>query len=140
MKVEIKWLNEDLKFEGLTPSNHVVKMDTKPEEGKESLGPTPMELLLVALGGCTAMDVISILQKMREDVRDFRIEIEGERAPEHPKYYTKIHLKYIVVGKNIKEENVKKAIELSQEKYCSVSANLKGKSEVSFSYEIREVE
>lgn len=140
MKVEIKWLKESLKFEGLTPSSHVVKMDTKPEEGKESLGPSPMELLLVALGGCTAMDVISILNKMREDVRDFHIEIESERAPEHPKYYTKIHLRYIIVGKNIKEENVKKAIELSQEKYCSVSANLRGKSEISFSYEIREVE
>ncbi|MGB9823791.1 MAG: OsmC family protein [Candidatus Hydrothermia bacterium] len=138
-KVEIKW-DQGLRFIATTPSNHAVVMDTKKDVGGFETAPAPMELLLVALGGCTSMDVISILNKMREKVRDFRVEIEAERAPEHPKYYTRIHLKYIIYGKGLKEENVKKAIELSQTKYCSVSANLSGKSEITYSYEIVEVE
>jgi len=138
-KVEIKWV-DGLALVALTESGHSVLMDTKKEVGGFDSAPAPMELLLAALGGCSSMDALSILHKMKEDVRDYKVEIEAERAPEHPKYYTKIHLKYIVYGKNLKEENVKKAIELSQTKYCSVAANLSGKSEITYSYEIVEVE
>ncbi len=138
-KVEVKW-DHGLRFIATTPSNHAVVMDTKKDVGGFETAPSPMELLLVALGGCTSMDVMSILIKMRENVKDYRLEIEAVRADEHPKYYTRIHLKYIIYGKGLKEENVKKAIELSQTKYCSVSANLSGKSEVTYSYEIVEVE
>uniref|UniRef100_A0A7C2K2F6 OsmC family peroxiredoxin n=1 Tax=candidate division WOR-3 bacterium TaxID=2052148 RepID=A0A7C2K2F6_UNCW3 len=137
MKVNLKW-EEELKFKAETPSGHHLYLDSAHGGEGESAGPTPMELLLVALAGCTAMDVISILKKMRENVREFSVEVEGERAPEHPKYYTKIHIKYIFKGENLKEENLLKAIQLSQNKYCSVSANLKGKSEITFSYEVKD--
>jgi putative redox protein len=137
MKVNLKW-EEGLKFKAETPSGHELYLDSAHKEDGKSAGPAPMELLLVALGGCTAMDVISILSKMREKVKEFSVEVEGERAPEHPKYYTKIHIKYIFKGENLKEENIQKAIQLSQDKYCSVSANLRGKSEITYSYEIRE--
>ncbi|MEO0199280.1 MAG: OsmC family protein [candidate division WOR-3 bacterium] len=138
-KVLIKW-TDGLRFLASTPSGHAVVMDTKREVGGFETAPSPMELLLVALGGCTSIDVISILHKMREEIRDYRLEIEAERASEHPKYYTKINLKYIFYGKNLKEENIRKAIELSQNKYCSVSANLSGKSQITYSYEIVEVQ
>ncbi|MDI6851357.1 MAG: OsmC family protein [bacterium] len=137
MKVNLKW-EEGLKFKAETPSGHHLFLDSAHGGEGESAGPAPMELLLVALGGCTAMDVISILNKMREKVREFSVEVEGERAPEHPKYYTKIHIKYIFKGENLKEENLLKAIQLSQNKYCSVSANLSGKSEITYFYEIRD--
>ncbi len=138
-KVELKWV-EGMSFLAIPPSGHGVYMDTKEESGGMNSGPSPMELLLIALGGCTSMDVVSILRKMKEDVRDYRLSIEAERAQEHPKYYTKIHLKYVFYGKDLKEENIRRAIELSQTKYCSVSENLKGRSEITYSFEIKEIE
>ncbi len=96
---------------------------------------SPMKAVLASLGGCTGIDVLMILQKMREDVREVNVYIDYERAKEHPKIYTKIHLKYVVVG-NVKRESVEKAIKLSAEKYCSVSAMLSRTTEVSRTYEI----
>ncbi len=96
---------------------------------------SPMKAVLASLGGCTGIDVLMILQKMREDVREVNVYIDYERAKEYPKIYTKIHLKYVVVG-NVKRESVEKAIKLSAEKYCSVSAMLSRTTEVSRTYEI----
>ena len=123
-------------FEGKTESGHSVLMDAKPEVGGEDKGPRPMELLIVSLGGCTAMDVVSILKKMRTDLESMTISIDSEQASEHPKIFTKINIEYEFTGRNIKEENVKKAIELSQEKYCSVTAMLREKAEITCKWNI----
>jgi putative redox protein len=123
-------------FEANTESGHSVLMDAKPEVGGEDNGPRPMELSMVSLGGCTAMDVVSILKKMRVDLESMTIDIDSEQAPEHPKIFTKINIEYNFTGRNIKDENVKKAIELSQEKYCSVTAMLKEKAEITYKWNI----
>lgn len=135
MLTEFTWKGEMI-FEAKTESGHSVLMDAKPEVGGEDKGPRPMELLMVSLGGCTAMDVVSILKKMRTDLESMTISIDSEQASEHPKIFTKINIEYEFTGRNIKEENVKKAIELSQEKYCSVSAMLKEKAEITYRWNI----
>jgi putative redox protein len=135
MFTEITWKGK-MAFEGKTESGHSVLMDAKPEFGGEERGPRSMELLMVALGGCTAMDVISILKKMRVDLESMTINVDSEQATEHPKVFTKINIEYNFTGKNIKEEDVKKAIQLSQEKYCSVSAMLKKTAEITYRWNI----
>lgn len=135
METKVVW-NGKMKFTGNTPSNFSIVMDASSDHGGEDQGARPMELVLVALGGCTGMDVISILQKMKEKVENFEIKISAERAEEHPKVYKKVHLEYIFKGENLKEENIRKAIELSQTKYCSVSAILKETAEVTYSWKI----
>lgn len=87
---------------------------------------SPMQLLLAALGGCTGMDVVSILKKMRQDVTGYRVEVDGERAQDHPRVWTEITIRHLVEGNNIQREMVERAVNLSEEKYCSVSAMLKG--------------
>lgn len=128
------WLGK-MMFIGHTDSDHKVLMDAKPRQDTMSGGPSPMELLLTALTGCTGMDVISILSKMKivEELVSFQIEAEAERSQEHPKVYKKILLKYIFKfsGKPPKDK-VQKAVELSQEKYCSVSAMLGKTADISF--------
>lgn len=116
-------------------SNHWVVMDGPENFNGHDAGPRPMELLLMGLAGCTGQDVISILDKMKVNYRDFRIEIEAERAPEHPKVYTKIHIKYIVYG-DVPEDKFVTAIELSKTKYCSAQAMLSKAAEITTSYEI----
>jgi putative redox protein len=135
MFTQITWKGK-MVFEGKTESGHSVLMDAKPEFGGEERGPRSMELLMVALGGCTGMDVVSILKKMRVDLESMTVNIDSEQATEHPKVFTKINIEYSFTGKNIKEENVKKAIELSREKYCSVSAMLKEKAEIIYRWNI----
>jgi putative redox protein len=135
MFTQIFWKRK-MEFEGKTESGHSVLMDAKPEFGGEERGPRSMELLMVALGGCTGMDVVSILKKMKVELEGVTINIDSERATEHPKIFTKINLEYNFTGKNIKEEDVKRAIELSQEKYCSVSAMLKEKAEITYRWNI----
>lgn len=98
---------------------------------------SPMKALLASLGGCTGIDVLMILKKMREDVKEVNVYIDYERAKEYPKIYTKINLKYVVIGK-VKKESVERAIKLSEEKYCSVSAMLSKTTEINRSYEIVE--
>ena len=102
-------------------------------------GASPMELLLQSLAGCTAMDVVSILQKKRQALTSFQVRVEGERADEHPKVYTKIHLKYNVNGREISEKAVTDAIELSRTKYCSVSAMLAETAEITYEVSIHKV-
>lgn len=132
MEAKVSWQKEGLRFIGHVEGSPDVTMDSEN-------GPTPMELVLMALGGCTGMDVISILQKMRKDVKDFEINLSAERAQEYPKVFTKIHLEYVIYGSNIDENSVKRAIELSQEKYCGVGAMLKRSGEITYSWRIVEV-
>ena len=135
MLTRVTWKGK-MAFEAKTESGHSVLMDAKPEVGGEDKGPRPMELLMVSLGGCTAMDVVSILKKMRVDLESMTINIDSEQAPEHPKIFTRINIEYNLTGRNIKEEDVKRAIELSQEKYCSVTAMLKEKAEITYKWNI----
>ena len=126
----LNW-NEKMKFTAHTESNHEVVMDSSPNVGGEDTAARPMEVLLVALGGCTAMDVISILEKMKTPPKDFKIEIDYTKAKEHPKIYTSIHLKYIFYVK-LPKENAEKAVNLSQTKYCSASAMLRKSAEITY--------
>jgi len=116
-------------------SNHWIAIDTSEDVGGHNAGVRPMELLLMGLAGCTGMDVMSILDKMRVPYRDFRIEIEAERSDTHPKVYTKINLKYIVYG-DVPEDKFVSAIDLSKTKYCSAMAMLSKAAEIDTSYEI----
>lgn len=134
MKSELIW-QEGLRFIGVTESGHSLVLDSKKEVGGFETAPTPMELFSISLLGCTAMDVISILKKMRENVEDFRLFFEGQRSEQHPKIFTHIKIIYQFKGKNLNPENLKKAVELSQEKYCSVSNMIK--KSTSIEYEIK---
>lgn len=113
-----------------------IHMDAKPEVGGLDKGPTPKPLLLVSLGGCTGMDVVSLLKKMRQEYDSYKMKITGEQTDEHPKYYHKIHVEYIFEGESLDEGKVKKAVDLSQEKYCGVSYMLKQAAELTYSITI----
>ncbi len=123
MNVKVSW-GGDAKFVGESGSGHQVTMDGPPDHGGKNLGPRPMEMLLLGLGGCTSFDVMSILKKSRQDVTDCVAEITAERADEVPSVFTKIHVHFIVKGNNLKENLVKRAVSLSAEKYCSASIML----------------
>lgn len=135
----VKWV-ENLTMVAETASGHALVMDGPPDMGGQNLGPRPMELLLVGLGGCTTVDVIMILQKARQDVRDCRVEVSAERADTVPKVYTRIHVHYIVSGKDLDPKKVERAVKLSAEKYCSVSRMLEQAAEVTHDFEIEEVD
>ncbi len=126
---------DGMQFVATSGSGHAVVMDTTEDVGGHDTGPRPMEMVLIALGGCTGMDVVSILRKMQVHFTRFEMDIQGERAPEHPKYFTTIKVIYKIWG-DVPEEKLKKAIDLSLEKYCSVSNSLKPKAEVSYEYRI----
>ena len=114
-KATIHYAGDDL-FVGITPSGHAMALDTSHARAS---APTPMELLLVALGSCTAVDVISILQKKREQVKDYRVEVRGERNEDHPRSYKRFEVLHIVRGSNISETSVAQAIALSERKYAA---------------------
>jgi putative redox protein len=120
MKAKITWINGRA-FMGESGSGHAIVMDGAPENGGRNIGVRPMEMMLLGLGGCTAFDVVMILEKARENVTGFDIALEGERAGEDPKVFTAVKLIYTVRGKNLKPANVERAIKLSSEKYCSAS-------------------
>src|SRR3989442_11869301 len=122
-------------FVGVTPSGHAQAIET---DSARASAATPMELLLIALGSCTGVDVISILKKKRQKVTDYRIEVSGERREEFPRSYTRLNIKHIVRGRGLSEPAVARAIELSDQKYCSVAATLRGSAEIVTSYEIVE--
>jgi putative redox protein len=125
-----------LQFVGDSSSGHAVVMDGEPSVGGHNTGPRPMELLLLGAGGCSGMDIISILKKKRQEVTGLEIRVKGKKAEDYPKKFTHITLEFIVKGRNISEEAVKKAIELSMNKYCSVKATLEGAAKIGFSYKI----
>jgi putative redox protein len=133
-KAVIKLAGEDL-FIGYTPSGKAVKIDT---DSARNSAPSPMELLLLALGSCTGVDVVSILRKKRQMVTDYRVEVRGERRAEHPRSYKRMEVHHIVTGRNVSERSVAQAIELSEKKYCSVAATLRPTAEIVSSFEVIE--
>ena len=135
MRCRVKWLDH-MSFVGESGSGHSVVMDGAPDAGGRDLGVRPMEMLLLGLGGCTSFDVISILRKSRQKLRDCEVEIEAERRDEIPKVFTRIHLHFIVRGQDLDEVKVSKAIALSADKYCSASRMLEATAEVTHDYEI----
>lgn len=137
MKARIQW-QEGISTSGETESGHSILMDGAPDIGGKNLGPRPMELILLGLGGCSTIDVILILQKSRQVITDCVVEIEGTRASEDPKVFTDIHLHFIVTGKNLKPQQVERAISLSAEKYCSASIMLKSTANITHDFEIIE--
>jgi len=134
-KATVTYAGDEL-FIGTSPSGHAQVFDTK---GDRHSAPTPMEMLLVSVAACSAVDVISILQKKRQDVTDYNVEITGERKEDHPRAFIKFHVHHIVHGRNVSEKAVADAIELSDTKYCSVAATVRPTAEISTSYEIIEV-
>jgi putative redox protein len=135
MKARVKWV-EQASFLGETESNHAVLMDGPPTAGGRNLGPRPMEMLLIGAGGCTSFDVISILKKSRQEISDCYVELDAERAETDPKVFTKIHMHFVVTGRDIKPEAVEKAIKLSAEKYCSASIMLGQTAKITHDFEI----
>jgi putative redox protein len=137
MKARVKWI-EDVSFIGESDSGHAVVMDGAPEAGGRNLGFRPMELLLVGMGGCSSFDVVTILKKARQPITDCVAEITAERAEMVPKVFTRIHVHFVVTGKNLAPNQVERAINLSIEKYCSASLMLGKTAELSHDFEIRE--
>ena len=137
MKARIKWV-EGASFLGETESGHAVLMDGPPDGGGRNLGPRPMEMVLIGTGGCTAYDVVAILKKQRQQITDCVAEIQAERADTDPKVFTKIHFHFIVSGKDLKSEQVERAINLSAEKYCSASIMLGKTAAITHDFEIQE--
>uniref|UniRef100_A0A7C4GBX1 OsmC family peroxiredoxin n=1 Tax=candidate division WOR-3 bacterium TaxID=2052148 RepID=A0A7C4GBX1_UNCW3 len=125
-------------FIGRAGSNHLVPMDVGPDSGGDNSATRPLELLLVGLGGCTGIDVVSILNKMRVPLAGLEINIRADRSEEHPRVYTRIEVEYVFSGRDLDREKLQRAVELSQEKYCSVSAMLRKACPVGYS--IRTVE
>lgn len=139
MKARVQWAGEAL-FVGESGSGHAIVMDGPPEAGGRNLGVRPMEMLLLGLGGCSNFDVVSILKKSRQAVESCEVFIEAERAAEEPKVFTRIDLRFVVKGRGLKEAQVKRAVELSAEKYCSASIMLERAGvAISHSYEIVEL-
>lgn len=133
-KVEITW-KDGMRFEAIPDSGHTIIMDAEKEHDGANMGPRPMELLLVGLGGCTGMDVVAILKKMRRKINSFKLNISAERAKEHPKVYTNITLEYILEG-DMEEKDIKRAIDLSQQKFCSASAMLSKTAKITYTYKL----
>ena len=133
-KAIVKFVSDDL-FLGVTPSGHAMALDT---DSHRSLAPSPVELLLVALGSCTAPDVIGILTKKRQHVTSYVVEVTGERRDENPRHYTTMKVHHIITGRSVSPKAVAHAIELSETKYCSVAASLRPTVEILSSLEIIE--
>lgn len=132
MSVEAKWM-EGLQFVVEIDGRHGLVLD-----GPDGVGPRPYELFLTGLAGCTAMDVISILQKKRQKITDFRVKVSGKKENEHPKVYQEIRIEYVVTGEDVSEEAVKRAIELSETKYCPAYATLRHSIQIENSYQVIE--
>jgi len=127
-----------LQFVGQAGSGHAIVLDSDPAVGGQNSGLRPMELLAIGLGGCSGMDVASILRKKKEKLTGLEISVEGKKAEDYPQKYTDMHIEFVVKGRDISEEAVKKAIDLSMNKYCSVKATLEGTATITFNYRIIE--
>ncbi len=139
MRARVKWLDH-MSFVGESGSGHSVVMDSAEEFGGRNLGLRPMEMLLLGLGGCTAFDVMVMLKKARQTVQDCEVELSSDRSEDIPKVFTAIHVHFIVSGKNLSENHVKRAVNLSAEKYCSASQMLGKVAKITHDYEIVETE
>ena len=133
-KATVQYAGDEF-FIGTSPSGHAQAIDTKADRKS---APTPLEMLLVSVAACTASDVVSILEKKRQNVADYRVEIKGERREEFPRAFIKFHIHHIVYGRDVSEQAVRQAIELSDAKYCSVAATVKPTAEITTSFEIVE--
>lgn len=129
MDVSVRWTPPH-RFDGLSPSGASLVFDAKRESGGTGAGPSPMEAILMALAGCTGSDVVDVLRKMRAPLAGLEIEVTADRAAEHPRVFTKIHVRYMVWGEGLPREQVERAVSLSVEKYCSVSAMLRQTAEI----------
>jgi len=138
MKTTVKWTDGAM-FVGESGSGHTVVMDGPEDLGGRNLGPRPMEMLLLGTGGCSVYDVMSMLKKSRQQVVDCRVDMQAERADAVPAVFTSINMHFVVTGVGLKENHVKRAVELSAEKYCSASIMLGAAGvEISHSYELVE--
>ena len=138
MNARIKWV-ENSAFVGETGSGHAIVIDGPQEIGGRNLGPRPMELMLLGVGSCSSVDVVMILKKARQQITDCVVELKAERAETDPKVFTAIHMHFVVTGKGLSENHVKRAVELSAEKYCSASIMLQnGGVKLTHGYEVRE--
>ncbi|MDB5985460.1 MAG: peroxiredoxin [Nevskia sp.] len=136
MQARIKWI-ENAAFVAESGSGHAIVVDGPPEIGGRDLGPRPMELMLMSVGSCSAVDIVMILKKARQPIDACEVEVAGKRAETDPKVFTHIHLHFIVSGAGLSESHVKRAVALSAEKYCSASIMLQKAAEVTHDYEIR---
>ncbi len=131
MKAQVKWLGEEL-FLGTSESGHTQVIDAN----GGNLAPSPLENVLISLGGCSSVDVVSILQKARQEISGCSVEISGSRVNTVPKLFSDIHLHFVITGKDIKEKHVERAVALSADKYCSVALMLSGKVKISHDFAI----
>jgi len=136
-EAQVTWVGPGLRLVGEASSGPAIVLDhvLPGEEGRET-GPRPLELLLIGLAGCSAMDVVSILQKKRQPFTGLQVKVTAERADEHPRVYTRIHMEYVVTGQGVEPQAVERAIELSQTKYCPAAAMLSKAVEITTSYQI----
>ena len=137
MQISLTWAG-GAAFVGETQSGHKIIMDGPPEGGGRDLGPRPMETLLLGMGACTSYDVVSILKKSRQDIRDCQVEVTAKRAEEDPRVFTEIHIHFTLTGRDIGEKQVQRAIDLSAGKYCSASIMLGKTARISHTFEIRQ--
>ncbi|MDM4766418.1 OsmC family protein [Pelomonas sp. SE-A7] len=139
MECVINWMGADgMAFVAETGSGHLLTMDGAPAGGGRDLAPRPMETVLAGTGGCTAYDVVLILKRGRHDVRGCQVKLTAERAETEPKVFTKIHMHFVVTGRNLPQVAVERAVELSHEKYCSASIMLAKTAEITTSVEVVE--
>lgn len=139
LHARVTWI-KDMQFDGTADSGHHLTLDASPDHGGQNAGFRPMELLLIGAAGCTAMDVVALLRKMRQDFTGVEVAVEGHRREEHPKAFTRIHLVYTVRGHNLDRTKVERAIVLSQDKYCSATATMRGTAEVTWELNLVEEE
>jgi len=137
MNISVNWV-DGLLLVGKSDSGHTITMDGPPESGGENLGVRPMEMLLLGVAGCTMIDVVTTLKKMRQDLSHCETKINAERATDHPKVFTNIHIQFIVKGKDLDSKKVDKAITLSAEKYCSASIMLGEMATITHDFEVVE--
>ena len=131
-------LQEGSTFEGVAASGHRVTMDVAPEVGGRNLGLRPMEMVLLGLGGCTAIDVLHMLRKGRQPITDMQVELDAERADDAPKVFTRIHVHFVLTGAGLDPHKIERAIKLSATKYCSASMMLNKTAEMTHDFEIVE--
>ena len=135
MECKVKWV-DGMSFVAETGSGHMLNMDGAPEGGGRNLAPRPMETMLAGAGGCTAYDVVLILKRSNQDVRGCEIQVQAERAETDPKVFTKIHMHFVIRGRNLRPALVESAIKLSHTKYCSATLMLGKTAEITHDYEI----
>jgi len=136
MNAQLRWLGPDMQLEGKTESGQIVKLDSTPDKAA-GIGPSPVELVLQALGGCTTMDIVSILQKMRRTITALTLDINADRREEYPRIFTHIQIHFKLVSPDATATELERAIRLSEEKYCSVSGMLRPTVKITTSFELR---